>query len=113
MIDWHSWRSRLLGTDLTVDLTDDTVRWLEQEGWVRRRLGRYCLTAAGHRALEDAMWRRVKVRLDDGQRHATALRAIAAAYPGERDYPGVLARRALGSNHDALRYTLYPIEEDR
>lgn len=121
MIDWHSWVVRFRGRTLEVDLDSALVDDLERLGWVRRRLGQYCLTAVGREALRRAHDHLIARELRTARRYEEALRRIAAEYPGARDYPGEIARRALEDpDHtarkalaDALRCTPYPVEEDR
>lgn len=90
----YSWRIRLWGASFDLEdeeLVDDLLRM----GWCKKRLGHYCLTREGHRCLEEGMRMMTARRFEEAERYERALEQISAAYPGQREYPGLLARRAL------------------
>jgi hypothetical protein len=95
MIDWYSWQTRLSGRTIEMDLDEQLITDLCGLGLAKRRLGRLCLTRAGSDVLRHVYDGHVNKAFHERDRYRVALQRIADCYPGERDYPGELARKAL------------------
>lgn len=100
-MDLYSWRIRLTGSDFEIE-DEELVANLVRMGWLKRRWGHYCLTRQGEQCLREGMWAMIERRYAEAQRYEEALEEISRAYPGERDYPGQLARRGLQSPGERL-----------
>lgn len=94
-IDWQSWRVRILGSNLEVDVDDDLLAYMLEAGWLKRRLGRLCMTKKGHMAMREAVWWRIERDYAQLRRCEAALSEISREYSGPMDRPGMIARRAL------------------
>lgn len=94
-IDWQSWRVRIRGSNLEVEVDDDLLAYMLDAGWLKRRLGRLCMTKKGHAAMREAVWWQIERDYARLRRYEEALGQISREYAGPMDRPGTIARKVL------------------